>query len=524
MTDPSIRRRVFGLGILATAALSARPRAAEADSLRIGMSAPNTTMDPHALSNAPNNAVASHIFDALVTNDEKSRSTPGLALAWHPLDDTHWTFQLRQTAFSDGTLFTAADAIASLQRANDLPSAASFRTYTRSIKSMSSPDPQTLLIETHGPDPLLPNSLSRIRIISARFKGASTADFNDGRAAIGTGAFLFRGYVPGSTVTLARNPAWWGPAVPWQTVALRHLADPGARLAAFLSGDVDMIENVPAEGSERVTADPKLHLIRGPSSRIVFIAMDQRRDVSPFITGKDGRPLDRNPLKDKRVREALNVAINRPGIVERVMSGDAVAAGQFLPKGEPGTAADVDVPPYDPNRAKALLKEAGYPEGFGITLAGPNNRYVNDAKIVQAVAQMWTRAGIETRVDVMPWATYASKGPDFSAFLASWGVNTGETSNPLAAICATTEKAAGMGIANDGGYSNPALDAKLKQALRTLDDDKRDALLAEANSIAFQDDAILPLHFQVSVWGAAKGLTYTTRADQYTLAMGVHRA
>lgn len=524
MTPAPIRRRALGIAAAAAAALAGRARAADPASLRVGMSAPNTTMDPHALSNAPNNAVASHIFDALVTNDEKSRSTPGLALAWKPLDDTHWTFQLRRAAFSDGTPFTAADAIASLQRANDLPSAASFRTYTRTIKSLSSPDPHTLLIETHAPDPLLPNSLSRVRIISARFKDAATADFNDGRAAVGTGAFLFRGYVPGSAVTLERNPAWWGPAVAWQHVTLRHLADPGARLAALLSGDVEFVENVPAEGGGRVAADPKLHLVRGPSSRIVYIGMDQRRAVSPFITARDGAALDRNPLKDRRVREALTLAINRAGIVERVMSGEAVAAGQFLPKGEPGTAPGIDAPPFEPDRAKALLRQAGYPQGFRITLHGPNDRYVNDAKIVQAIAQMWSRVGVETRVEVMPWATYASKGPDFSAYLASWGVNTGETSNPLVAICATPDKAAGMGIANDGGYSNPALDAKLKQDLRTLDDGQRNALLAEANGLAFHDAAILPLHFQVSVWGARKGLTYTTRADQYTLAMGVHRA
>lgn len=517
-------RRQLLATTLATALLPAIARAATPAQLRIGLSAPNTTMDPHLLSNAPNNAVASHIFDALVTNDEQSHSTPGLAESWKVTDDTHWVFTLRPAAFSDGTPFTAADAIASLERATTIQSAASFRTYTRSIKAMQAPDPHTLAIETHAPDPLLPNSLSRIRVISARFKDASTADFNAGRAAVGTGAFVLKEYTPGSHVLLTRNDAWWGPRVAWSEVQLRVATDPGGRLAALLAGDLDFIENVPAEGSQRITADQRLHMIRGTSSRVVYIAMDQRRDVTPFITDRDGKPLDRNPLKDLRVRQALSLSINRTGIVERVMSGNAVPAGQFLPKGGLGTASDVDVPPYDPARAQALLKEAGYPNGFRLTLHGPEDRYINDAKIVQAVAQMFTRIGVETRVDVMPWSVYAGRNADFSVFLTAWGVNTGETSNPLSAICATPDKAAGLGIANEAGYSNPAMDAKLKQALRTLDDTARNALLAEASSLAFHDAAILPLHFEVSVWGARRELAYATRADQYTLAMGVTQA
>ena len=503
--------------------IAKRARAADSDRLRIGLSAPNTTMDPHLLSNAPNNAVASHIFDALVTNDEKSQSVPGLAESWTTSGDTSWTFKLRQTAFSDGTPFTAEDAIASIKRATDIPSAASFRTYTRTIKAMQAPDPHTLVIETTAPDPLLPNSLSRIRIISAKFKDATTADFNSGKAAVGTGPFVLKAYIPEASVSLTRHDAWWGPHFPWTDVVLRPITDSGSRLAALLAGDLDIIESVPAEGSARVTADPKLHLIRGTSSRVVYIAMDQHRDVTPFITGKDGKKLDRNPLRDLRVRQALTMSINRAGIVERVMSGNAVAAGQFLPKGSPGTAPDVDVPPYDPKRAMELLKQAGYPDGFRLTMHGPEGRYVRDAMIVQAVAQMFTRIGVETQVDVMPWSVYANKNADFSVFLSSWGVNTGETSNPLSAICATPDKQAGLGIANEAGYSNPALDAKLKQALRTLDDAKRNALLAEASNIAFHDCAILPLHFEVSVWGAKRELSYATRADQYTLAMGIKR-
>ena len=505
---------------------AARAQGRGGGALRIGMAAPNTTLDPHLLSNAPNNAVATHIFDSLIVNDEASRSIPGLAESWTRGDDTHWTFKLRAVNFSDGTPFTAADAIVSIRRATEIPSAASFRTYTRSIKAMSAPDPHTLLVETHAPDPLLLNSIGRVRIISAKFKDAASAEFNNGRAAVGTGPYALREYLPGSRLVLARNAAWWGGATPWEQVELRVVSDDAARLAGLLAGDLDIIEAVSSSSTDRVRSDERLHLIRGISSRFVYLGMDQVNEVSPHIAGADGRPLDRNPLKDLRVRQALSLAINRQGLVERVMEGDAVIASQFLPKGGPGTSPALDPPPFDPNRARALLAEAGYPRGFRLILQGPNDRYVNDSKIVQAVAQMFTRVGIETRAEVMPWSTYAGRNnarTEQSVFLGAWGVNTGETSNPMSALVASEDKGAGLGISNGGRYANLAVDAKLKAALRTMDDASRNTLLAEASEIVFRDVALIPLHHEVSVWAARKGVSYRTRADQYTLATGVTR-
>jgi peptide/nickel transport system substrate-binding protein len=519
---------IGGAGLLSPLALPARALAQNAGTtLRIGMAAPNTTMDPHQQSNAPNNAVATHIFDSLIVNDEASRSQPGLAQSWRVIDDTHWEFALRPEArFSDGTALTAEDVIASFERANTVPSTSSFRTYTRSIKSMQASGPNTLLIETRTPDPLLLNSLSRIRIISARFKDAPTTDFNSGRATIGTGPFVLAEYASGSHVTLDRNPHYWGPRLPWDRVVLTIVANTGGRLAALLAGDLDLIEAVPAENEDRIKASNDLHLIRGISSRLVYFAFDDQRDQATFITDNNGNKLPANPLKDQRVRHALSMAINRQAIVDRVMEGNAVIASQFLPKGGFGTSPALEPEKYDPVRAKALLAEAGYPQGFRMTLHGPNDRYINDGKIVQAVAQMLTRVGIQTQAELMPWSTYAGRSDkaEFSMFLNAWGVNTGETSNPMAAIIATYDREAGLGVANSGRYSNPKVDALLKQALRTMDDPARAKLLAEANEIAFRDVAIAPLHHEVSVWAARKSITYATRADQYTLAMGVGRA
>jgi len=491
--------------------------------LNIGLAAPITTLDPHLESNAPNNAAATHLFDSLVVNDEKLHSRPGLATSWRTLDDTHWEFTLREgVKFSDGTPFGPEDVKVSIARATNIPSVASFRTYTGTIKSVSAgTKPHTLIIETYAADPLLPNSLSRIRIISAKFKDAPSADFDAGRAAIGTGPYLFKAYVPGNSLHLVRNPAYWGTAPVWPEVTLRIVPDSGARVANLLSNGVDLTEQVPPEAMQRVKSDPRFHIVSGVSSRLVYIGADMQRDVSPFVKDTAGNPLKKNPFKDLRVRQAVDMAINRQAIVERVMQGSAEVAAQYLPNGYPGTSSAILPTPYDPAKAKALLAAAGYPNGFQVTLHGPNGRYVNDSKIVQAIAQMLTRIGIATNVEVMPWSVYIAKASraEFSLFLASWGVNTGETSNPLGAINATYDVKTGLGVSNWGRYSNPDFDAKLTTAIHLLDDAKRNALLAQASEIVFADRATIPLHFEKVTWAAKKSVGYLARADQYTLAM-----
>ncbi|AHF75784.1 Putative substrate-binding component of ABC transporter [Sodalis praecaptivus] len=533
MFDKPLQRRTVlkgalaGLASLSLVSLPGRLWAAPGKTLRIALSAAPTTVDPHLQSNAPNNALATHIFDSLVVNDAKSQSVPGLASSWRIVDDTHWVFQLRpDVTFSDGAPLTADDIIASINRATNLPSTASFRTYTQTIKSMAAGENNQLLIETRAPDPLLPNSLSRIRIIAAKYKDAPSSDFNNGKAAIGTGPFVLVEYVPGNKVVLKRNEPYWGDAFPYEHVELQVISDEAARLAALLSGSFDLIEEMPYHGIKQVESSGRFHIQRGISSRVVYLAMDQQREVTPFIKSQAGQPLEKNPLKDPRVRRALSLAINRAGIVKQVMDGNAQPAAQFLPNGAPGTSPDIQVDSYDPAAAKALLAEAGYPEGFQLTLHGSNDRYINDAKIVQAIAQMFSRIGVKTQVDVMPWSVYSghSSKAEFSVSLASWGVNTGETSNPITATVATYDKSKGMGSSNYGRYSNPAVDEKLLIAKATMDDGKRNALLAEISHLLFTDHAILPLHFEAVVVGARKGVNYTPRADQYTLAMGVSEA
>ena len=301
----------------------------------------------------------------------------------------------------------------------------------------------------------------------------------------------------------------------------------GARTAALLSGDIGFIENVPTADIARLRNDKKMHLAETVSLRLIFLSLDQARDgATPFVTGPNGEKLERNPLRDVRVRQALSLAINRAAIVERIMEGAAIPAGQFLPPGSYSYAMDVPPPPYDPARAKALLAEAGFPTGLRITLHGPNDRYVNDAKIIQAIGQMWSRISVQTAVEGITWSNYIARAnkQDFSAFLVGWGSSSGESSNPLRALLATFDPSRGRGATNRGRYANAALDTLIDQAVTMADDGEREKLLQQATKLAMDDVALIPLHNQKNIWAMRTDLTYVARADEQSRAQDVRPA
>ncbi|MBI3706856.1 MAG: ABC transporter substrate-binding protein [Proteobacteria bacterium] len=504
------------------------PFAASAQDLTVGLSANVTSIDPHFHALSPNNNIAGHIFDRLVHQDERQKLTPGLATEWKVLDDTTWEFKLRQgVKFHDGSDFTADDVIASLKRVPWVPnSPSSFALYMRAIKESQIVDPYTIRFTTARPYPLLPVDLANIFIVSRKAEQAPTGDFNSGRATIGTGPYRFVEYLPGDRIVLQRNDNYWGPKPPWPRVTMKLITNDPARVAALLAGDVQIIEAVPTQDISKLKNNANVQLWRIISNRLIYLHVDSFRDQTPLVTDKAGAVLPNNPLKDARVRRALSKAINRPAIVERLMEGEAIPAGDLLPDGFFGASPKLKPEAFDPEGARRLLTEAGYPNGFGLTINGPNDRYVNDEKIVQAIGPMLTRIGIATKVVTEPWATFASKGsaPNYaySLMLVGWGSGTGETSSPLRSLLSTVRP--GFGGSNRGRYSNPKLDAVLDEALATVDDEKREKLLQDAGEIAMNDVAIIPLHYQVNVWATRKGYAYTPRTDENTYAFEVRPA
>ena len=480
----SLRALVVALAVAVSPVVA--PLKAMAQDLSIGLGASVTSIDPHFHNLSPNSAVAAHIFDRLILRDEQQRLLPGLATEWKAVDDTTWEFKLRRgVKFHDGSDFTADDVVSMLKRVPWVPnSPSSFRIYTQGVAGWEVVDPYTIRFKTANPYPLLPADLSGVFITSKKYETAPTSDFNGGRAAVGTGPFKFVEYVPGDRIVLARNDNYWGPKPAWQRVTLKLITNPSSRVAALLAGDVQMIDLVPSADYAKLKTNANLAISQIVGNRIIYIHLDSFRDQTPFATDKTGAVLPNNPLKDQRVRKALSKAINRQGIVDRIMEGLAIPAGGVLAEGFFGVNPKLKAEPYDPEAARKLLTEAGYPNGFAVTIHGPNDRYLNDEKILQAVGPMFNRIGVDTKVVTQPWSTFASQGSAptyaYSVMLAGWGADTGEASSPLRSLLATVDREKGMGGSNRGRYSNPKMDQLLQQALTTVDDPKRDKLLQQA--------------------------------------------
>ena len=522
--SPAPRRLAAVLAIAASVALGVAPvTPAAAQELKIAVAADVTSIDPHFFNLFPNNNIAEHVFDKLVQMDADSRMIPGLATSWKALDDRTWEFKLRRgVKFHDGSELTAEDVAFSINRVPTVPnSPGPFSAYTKAITGIDIVDPYTLRFRTAAPHPLMPNDMSTIYIVSKKVAtGATTEDFNSGKAAVGSGRYRFVRYVNGDRVEIVRNDGYWGEKPPFGKVTFRIIKNEPARMAALLSGDVDAIEQPPTADLARLKSDPKFTLTSKISHRVIYFNFDHLARSSPFVTGKDGKPLEKNPLTDVRVRRAISKAINRPAIAERVMEGQAIPSGQLVSEKLFGHNPALKAEAYDPEGAKKLLAEAGYPNGFNLTIHGPAGRYVNDEKIVQAVAQMLARVGITARVETAPMGPYSGRASkqEFSFHMVGWGASTGEASSPLRSLLATFNRDKGLGAVNWGRYSNTKVDYLIEQALQQVNDENRMIMLQRATELAMADLGIMPIHFQFTMWATKKGVAYTPRTDEYTLA------
>jgi peptide/nickel transport system substrate-binding protein len=492
---------------------------ANASELTIGTKAPMSTLDPQADAINPNHSIHPHIYEYLVVRGPEQAISPGLAVSWTPGDE-YWDFKLRpDVRWHDGTPFTSDDVVFSMNRIASLePSGASYKLWAATIEGAESLDPLTVRIFTNGPSPTLLNDLSMLSIVCKKTtEGMETSDFDSGKAANGTGPYKLVEWRRGERLVLEPNDDYWGDKEPWERVTFTPISNNGSRTAAFLAGDVDMIEQVPAENYDRIRTVDGATIIEAAGVRHMFLLPDTERVDSPQVTKADGSPIESNPMRKIAVRKAMSLAIDRYALVEKINNGQGFPNGQMMTPGQIGYSENLEVPKANPEAARQMLADAGYPDGFGLTITTTADRYPNDKAIAQAIAQMLTRIGIVTKVNAVP-VSVAFKNArlrEYSLFMMGSGGYSAEPISRYRTYISTTNPEKRQGAYNMGRYSNENVDQLLWDALSEYDDDKRSDLVEKALDIAIgEDQAIIPLYNLLNSYALRKGLTYTARADE----------
>jgi peptide/nickel transport system substrate-binding protein len=497
---------------------------AEARTVRWAASGDPNTMDPHSQNVGTVTMVLQQIYDALISRNQQLGLEPGLATAWTQEEPTRWRFTLRPNVrFHEGEAFTSDDVVFSITRA--LAPTSNFGIFVDTIERAVAVDALTVDIITKAADPILPNKLASVYMMSRSWSERNNAarpqntrqreEMHTTRNTNGTGAFRLQAREPDVRTVLVRNPDWWGWQVPTNTgnvteIVFRPIASDATRVAALLSNEIDFVMDPPLQDLARLRNSQGLRVLEGPEVRTIFLAMDVARDELLYSDVRG-----RNPLRDVRVRRALYQAIDIQAIHRTIMRNQSVVTGTLFPEQVNGYAREEDVRlPYDQARARALLAEAGYPNGFEITLDCSNNRYINDEQICQAIVAMWARVGIRARLNAMPLGPFFAKiqRDDTSIYMLGWGVPTLDALYSFQSLLATRNGAQGDGIWNYGRYSNPAMDV-LIQRMKVETGDARNATIREALRLYREDVPHIPLHHQMIPWAMRSTLTIPHMAN-----------
>jgi peptide/nickel transport system substrate-binding protein len=490
--------------------------------LRVANQGDATSMDPHSLNESLQLSITGNVYEPLVARDQKLALTPGLATAWRQTSPTVWRFELRRNVkFHDGAEFNADDVVFSFQRAAG--DGSDVKSYTSSIKEVRKVDNNTVDIETTAPFPILPDVISLVYIMDKEWLEKNKAEKPvDRRKGIenaasfqsnGTGPFVLKDRQPTTRTVLVRNPAYWGSNPSNVTeVIFTPIGNDATRVAALLSGEIDLMEPVPLQDVARLSAAPNAKVMQGPELRTIFLGMDQKRDELLFSSVKG-----KNPFKDKRVRQAFYQAIDIETIKSRVMRNAATPTGLMIAPGIKGFVPELNRRlPYDVEGAKKLLADAGYPQGFEVSMNCPNDRYVNDGEICQAVAAMLARVNVKVNLQAESKVTYFPKilRRDTSFYLLGWTPGTYDSHNPLTSLMATPNDK-GQGQFNLGAFSNERIDQLTAQVQSETDQAKRQAMITEAFKIHQDEIAHIPLHQQALAWGMKKNIEVIQLPDNF---------
>ena len=477
-------------------------------------------MDPYTFNETVQNTFLENIYEPLVRHNRKLENEPGLATSWEQTSPTVWRFHLRQgVKWQDGSPFRAEDVLFTFKRATGKNS--QLITNVVSIKEIRKIDDATIDVETKGPDPILPSEIFGMPIMSEAWCTNNNATENviigSGenyalRNAMGTGPYRLGTREPDRRSTLDRNPDWWSkPEGNVDHVEYNVIGNAATRVAALLSGEMDLIYTVPTQDIPRIEKTPGLKLIQGPELRTIFVGMDLARDELLYSNVKG-----KNPFKDVRVREAFALAIDEQAIAQRVMRGSARPTWLMYGPGVNGFDPALNTrPAVDLDRAKKLLSDAGYPNGFEVTLDCSNDRYVNDEAICTAIGAMMARVGVKVDVFARTKVKYFTdvNYPNYrtSFYMLGWTPSTYDAQNALANL--VHSRGPGIGLNNVGGYSNPRVDQLTDQIAVELDQTKRQAEIDEASKLVQADFGYIPLHQQTIVWAAKQNIDLTQPPD-----------
>ncbi len=493
-----------------------------AQTLTIGVRTGPESIDPHWSTLGGHIEALRHVYDSLVGQDENLNLKPALALSWKPVDDNTWEFKLRDgVRFHDGSEFTAEDVKFSLDRIPVVTGTMPMTLYTKRVRGSEVVDKLTLRVTTDGPAPTLPNDFTRLMVVSRGIgMEPRNEQFNSGKAAIGTGPFKFVAWEPRGDLVLERFPDWWGGQQPWARVVRREIPNDAARLAALKSGQVNLVNYVPATDAASLQRDPSIDTLIGDSV-YVFNVYLKVGDKLPRPAKVDGREIEANPLKDSRVRQALDLAIDRRALARVVFEGLAKPMSQLMPDNFFGASPNLPERRADLPRARTLLAEAGYPKGFEIDLYCTSNRLPGDGALCEAVAQQWSRVGLKVNPNALIGTVFfpASQRGEYSMEMSGWGTLTGEAAYTYGAMIHSPDPSVGLGNFNRSGYANPDVDKLLLDGSRTLDEKARREMFVRAAEISMNERPMLPIVMPQAIWAMPKGkLSFKARIDQETLA------
>jgi peptide/nickel transport system substrate-binding protein len=495
---------------------------ATAQTVRVSNQGDALSMDPHSLNESLQLSITGNVYEPLVGRNKDLSLAPALATSWRQTSPTVWRFELRKgVQFHDGTPFTADDVIFSFARTQ--VEGSDMKSYTNDFKEVRKVSDSVVEIETKAPFPILPDVISLVYIMSKKWAETNQATRPvDRRKGIenaasfranGTGPYRLRERQPNVRTTFSRNGTYWGKIDGnVEEVIFTPIGNDPTRVAALLSGEIDVMEPIPVQDIARVNASPNARAITGPELRTIFLGMDQKRDELLYSSVKG-----KNPFKDKRVRQAFYQAIDIEGIKRTVMRGASNPTALMVGPGINGFSADQNKRlPYDAEAARKLLAEAGYPNGFEVTMNCPNDRYVNDGQICEAVAANLARIGVKINLAAETKGTYFPKilRRDTSFYMLGWTPGTYDAHNALNALvrCADDK---GSGQFNLGSYCNPKVDELTLKIQSETDKAKRSAMIKEAFDLHSADVGHLPLHQQALAWGVSRKVDLVQLADNF---------